>query len=179
MSANQSCDNINCYCIVNYRKQRKTTYQLLIVYIVIGINITVQILHNKWVMTLLMPFAIMFYHFKIICNLRKYIWFWLIYMNYLKDETIHFFVLIFSRFDRVFSWGYFHDFHDFHEGIFMILMRYFQSPLEWITACVALKWLFFGMFSLISLITGDSERHDAICCVCVRPFFRMSQLVLS
>jgi hypothetical protein len=37
------------------------------------------------------------------------------------------------------------------------------GPLEWITACVALKWLFFGMFSLISLITGGSERHDAIC----------------
>lgn len=133
MSANQACDNINCYCIVNYRKQRKTTYQLLIVYIVIGINITVQILHNKWVMTLLMSFAIMFYHFKIICNLRKYIWFWLIYMNYLKDETIHFFVLIFSRFDRVFSWGYFHDFHG---GIFMIFMRVFS-------------WFWWGIFKVL------------------------------
>ena len=177
---------------MSYRKQWKTTYQLLIVYIVIGINITVQILHNKWVMTILMPFAIMFYHFKIIFNLRKYIWFWLIYMNYLKDETIHFFFLYFHDLIGYFhegifmiSWGYFHEgifmifMGYFHEGIFMILMKYFQSPLEWITACVALKWLFFGMLSLISLITRGSERHDAICCVCVRPFFRMSQRVLS
>lgn len=140
MSANQSCDNINCYCIVNYRKQRKTTYQLLIVYIVIGINITVQILHNKWVMTLLMPFAIMFYHFKIICNLRKYIWFWLIYMNYLKDETIHFFVLIFSRFDRVFSWGYFHDFDE----VF--------SKSSWVNYCmcrIKMTFLWYVFFNIV------------------------------